>query len=117
MAAFVRAFIFGTIILIIVIQPFIFNAVCTFLFAGVIPGTDIVLPFWAMSLILASLAFTAIKWVRKEPIYIGDTVHETQLNKRHAREYVLQKAAAKPKATTQRPLFKRRKRSYRVATS
>lgn len=117
MASFVRAFIFGIIIIVVVSQPIIFNGLFTFIFAGVVPGTDISLPFWAMSLVLATIAFVAIKWVRKEPLYIGDTIHEAQLNKRQAREYVLQKASAKPTVSSRRPLFKRRKRAYRVATS
>lgn len=118
MASIVRAFVFGVTILVVLSQPFIFNAICTFVFAGVLPGTDIELPFWAMSLILAGIGYSAIAWLKKDTIYIGDTIYETQLQKRQAREYVLQKSTIKTnKQTTRRPILKRFKRTFRVAAS
>ena len=84
------------VVIIALLQPVVMNAFIAFLFAGIIPGTTISLPFWLMSLLLVSVAYIAIRWISKDPIYIGETTS----------------------AKSRRPNFlRKRKRGYQVATS
>ncbi len=120
MSPAVRKSVFIIAIIILLIQPFVMNSFFSFIFAGVVPGTTIVLPFWAMSLFLASIGYIAIKSVSKETLFVGDTAHKERQAKANAKRYVLQKVT--PATKKQQPRFakllpRRRKRSYRVATS
>lgn len=122
-----------TIIAIIVIifalkQPVVINALIAFLFAGVLPGTNIILPFWATSLIALMIGFLAIRWLMKDPLYIGDSAYQQKQAKAKARNYVLSQTKTDPRTSkiklVQRRLLslkkwlkKRRKRKYQTATS
>lgn len=102
--------------MLILLHPVTIDALLAFLFAGIIPGTTIALPFWAMCVLLATIGYIAIRWVTKDPVYIGDT-NQQSVNKRlAARKYVMQKINP-PAKTSHRPMLRRRKRTYRVATS
>lgn len=106
------------VVIIALLQPVVMNAFIAFLFAGIIPGTTISLPFWLMSLLLVSVAYIAIRWISKDPIYIGDTPYQQQKSKQAAREYVLRKTTQTTSAKGRRPNFlRKRKRGYQVATS
>ena len=106
------------VVIIALLQPSVMNAFIAFLFAGIIPGTTISLPFWLMSILLVTVAYIAIRWVSKDPIYIGDTPYQQQQNKKAARDYVLRKTAQPAATKSRRPRFlRKRKRGYQVATS
>jgi hypothetical protein len=106
------------VVIFALLQPIILNAFIAFLFAGIIPGTSIALPFWLMSLFLVTIAYIAIRWVSKDPIYIGDTPHQQQQNKKAARDYVLRKTTRSTSTKSRRPQFlRKRKRGYQVAAS
>lgn len=111
----------GLFVVIILTQSFVSNAIIAFLFAGVVPGTSYVLPFWAMTLVLAAIGYAALKWLSKDTLYIGDSAHRQQQAKAEARAYVLQHVArSRSKAATKLPKptsSKRRKRSYQTAPS
>lgn len=104
------------IAILILFQPVVMDPLMAFVFAGIVPGTTVELPFWAMSLFLGFIGYTAIRWVTKETIYIGDVTQADIEKRRAARKFVMQKinAAKKP---VRRPSLRRRKRTYRVATS
>lgn len=71
----------GTLLIIatILISP-LMDYVWAFLFAGIIPGTNYTLPFWTMSLILASIGIAAIRWLLHQPLFIGNVLApKTQL--------------------------------------
>lgn len=70
------------------IQPIVIDATFGFLFAGIVPGTDIVLPFWAMSLVLASVGLIALNWLMGHTLYIGDSAYEQRRMKKTARQYI-----------------------------
>lgn len=112
----VRKTIWLIIGLLIFFQPVVMDSLLTFVFAGIIPGTAIELPFWAMSLLLGTIGYTAIRWVTKETVYIGDVKEIDTKNRQAARRYVMQKVNPLKKST-RRPTLRRRKRTYRVATS
>jgi hypothetical protein len=102
--------------LLILFQPVVMDTVLAFVFAGIIPGTTLELPFWAMSLLLGLIGYIAIKWVTKETVYIGDVKQIDTQKRLAARKYVMQKINP-IKAPSRRPTLRRRKRTYRVATS
>lgn len=103
---------------IVVSQPQVLNAVFALLFAGVVPFTHIVLPFWAMSLLLATIAYAALRWLRRQPLFIGDTAHRERLAKSRARSHVLSVAAAQnQKHTAKKSAVRRTRKRYQTATS
>ena len=108
--------ILGSIIglfIILSITPLI-DIVCAFLFAGIVPGTDIVLPFWAMSLILATIGTMAINWLFIQSLFIGDDPYQQTLAREQARVSV--KSARTRKQTSLSSTRQIRKR-YRTATT
>lgn len=104
---------------VIVAQPFVYNPLFGFLFTGLVPGTSIVLPFWAMSLVLGSIGYVAVHWITKDTLYIGDKIYEQKKAKAKARAYVLTQVSRKPSATkyVSSRQTRRRKRGYQVVTS
>ncbi len=121
MSTAAKTIIGSFITVVIVSQPIVFTAIFTFFFTGSVPGTDITLPFWAMTLVLCSIGYIAIKWLTKDTLYIGDTAHHQQQAKAEARAYVLQHVArSRTKTVTalpKSPQTKRRKRAYQTAPS
>jgi hypothetical protein len=106
------------VVIIALLQPVVMNAFIAFLFAGIIPGTTISLPFWLMSVLLVTVGYIAIRWISKDPIYIGDTPYQQQKSKQAARDYVLRKTTQTKSTISRRPgVLHKRKRGYRVATS
>lgn len=108
--------ILGSIIgllIILGVTPII-DIVCAFLFAGIVPGTDIVLPFWAMSLILATIATIAINWLFKQSLFIGDDPYRQSLAREQARATI--KSSRTRKQTSLTSTRHTRKR-YRTATT
>lgn len=79
----------------IIIQPWLLGDIVAFLFLGVIPGTDLVLPYWAMILIAAITGAALIGWLSRQQLYIGDVAHQDQTARRVARKKVM-KLAAQP---------------------
>lgn len=71
------------------LQPAVLNTIISFLFLGIVPGTDISLPFWAMSLILFIIGYTAMRWLRHEMMFIGDEIQLERQRKQAARNAVI----------------------------
>ncbi len=99
------------------VQPIVLNAVFGFVFAGIVPGTSISLPFWAMSCVLAAIGYSATKWLQRDMLFIGDEVHMEKQRKQHARAYVMQKATTR--TSTKKPVTVRQRlrRRQQTATS
>lgn len=100
----------------ILIQPVVMNAIFGFLFAGIVPGTSIILPFWAMSCVLAVIGYSAMKWLQRDTLFIGDEQYVEQQRKQYARAYVLQKTL---RSSVKRPVAVRQRlrRRQQTATS
>ena len=98
----------------VIIQPAILNGLFGFLFAGIVPGTSITLPFWAMSCVLFMIGYSAVLWLKNDMLFIGDESHQENMRKQRARVYVMQKATStvtvkKPVRIRQR--FRRRQQT------
>lgn len=103
---------------LIISQPDIANALFAFVFAGVVPFTHIVLPFWAMLLIIGAIAFAALLWLTRQPFFIGDTPNAEKTAKKQARNHVLATVAKHKKTPAKKSSIKSRlRKQYRTATS
>ncbi len=98
-------------------QPIVMNALFGFIFAGIIPGTSIVLPFWAMTCVLAAIGYTAAKWLQQDMLFIGDEAHMEKQRKQQARAYVIQKTTARPSTKKPATVRQRLRRRQQTATS
>ncbi len=101
-------------------QPSIANALFAFVFTGALPFTRIILPFWAMMLLIGTVAAAAIMWLFKQPLFIGDTANSEKIAKSRARSYVLATATnqQKKKSVAAKPVSRRRvRKNYQTATS
>ena len=110
--------IFLTIIGLLIFVPDIANALLAFMFVGIIPGTDMSLPFWAMGLFIVIAAAIAIVWLGNQSLYIGDRSYQQKQAKAAAREYVLEHVAAtsetKAKAVRRAPAKRRAKTATKL---
>lgn len=98
------------------LQPAFLNPLFGFLFAGIIPGTEIELPFWAMSLILFSLGYSAILWLKRDMLFIGDESAIERSRKQRARAYVMQKTATPVTIKKQVGIRHRLRRRQQIAS-
>ncbi len=84
------------------------NYICAFLFAGIIPGTGYVLPFWAMSLILGYIGVVAINWLMKQSLFIGDDPYtQTRARERARASVKVARIKASPSLASTRHTRKR----------
>lgn len=85
----------------------LFNWLTVFIFLGVIPGTDIVIPAWLTIIIAIVLSICLIAWLKSQPLYIGDMNHQEKTARQLARARVAHKTA---KLTKVKPTDKARSR-------
>ena len=87
-------------LIILLVRPEILGALFAFIFLGLIPGTQLSLPFWAMLIIYAVGAILVIRWLISQPLYVGNLAKQEKT----ARAIARKKATAKKKssATTRR---------------
>lgn len=95
------------------------DALLAFVFLGIIPGTDMAMPFWAMGLLIIATALVAISWLGRQPMYIGDRAYQQKQAKSEARAYVMKKVVAQKskKKLVSEPVKPQTKRRYQVAAS
>ncbi len=102
---------------VLLFQPIVMNAFFGFIFAGIIPGTSIVLPFWAMSCVLAAIGYVATKWLQRDMLFIGDDVHMEKQRKQQARAYIMQKTTTRTSTKKPATVRQRLRRRQQTATS
>ena len=88
--------------LLVLVQPVVFTAIVSLLFLGIVPGTNIVIPFWAMAIFYIISCFALFEYIGRQPLYIGDMKHQEKVARQLAREKVLNQAASR-KANAQEP--------------
>lgn len=94
-----KGFVFWGIFAIslyLLMQPAVYYTLLSFLFIGLVPGTQITLPFWVMWIIFCIIAGVALAWLFNQTLYIGDHAYTEKIAKAKAREHVL-KTTAKTK--------------------
>lgn len=99
-----KRFIISTLLIvglvIIFTQPTIFNAFLALLFLGIVPGTNIQIPFWIMLIVLFGGCFVLIRWLRSQPLYIGSLATQEKTARQLARKKVAKKVRKPPVSTT-----------------
>ena len=108
-----RAIQLGVVVvsILILVQPAVINALVSFFFLGIVPATDIILPFWVMGVFYIVSSIALVTYLTYQPLYIGDMKHQEKVARQLARKKVTEQAAARlapEKDTTAR---------YRTATS
>ena len=82
-------------LLVLIIKPEILSALFVFLFLGIVPGTDITLPWWVMILaFLIALAF-GIRWLLDQPHYQPVATNKDRALRRSARKRVLKQTSTR----------------------
>jgi len=82
--------------LVVLIQPGVSNAIFALIFLGMIPGTNVSIPSWAMLLMSAIGIILAIRWITNQPLFIGSRIHQERTARQLARKKVLAMTAATP---------------------
>ena len=97
-------------------QPSIANSIFAFVFAGAIPFTHIVLPFWMMILIIGLIGMLAILWLINQPFFIGDSVHAEKVAKERARRHVIAATEKQVNPPKKRSIKHRLRKNYQTVT-
>lgn len=92
-----------TLMLGIIFLPAAFHATVELLLLGVIPGTNIAIPFWIIFLTFFGGAYYLVRWVREQPLFIGDLARQEQVARQLARKRVAQKVRRTPSGIILRP--------------
>lgn len=101
MKQFVISILFVVVLTTIFTQPAFFNAFLALLFLGIVPGTNIQIPFWIMLIVLFGGGFILIRWLGSQPLYIGSLAKQEKTAKQLARKKVAKKVLTSPKSITQ----------------
>lgn len=82
----------------LLLNPGLLSAIFVFLFLGIVPGTDITLPWWVMILaFLIALAF-GIRWLLDQPVYQPVATNKDLALRRTARKRVLKQTSTRKSA-------------------
>ncbi|MBC7746483.1 hypothetical protein H7Y40_00685 [Pedobacter sp.] len=106
-----------SILLVIVLvgilaQPAVNNALMALLFLGIIPGTNIQIPFWVMFILFFGGGYALLRWLILQPLYIGGIAKQEQTARQLARKKIAKKVR-KSSITTRRS--KPKKRIYQTS--
>lgn len=80
---------------------------------GLIPGTNLMIPTWLMSIIAIVTAIFLLGWLRSQPLYIGNLAEQERTARKLARIRVAKKTAQNLSSANDKPTKTRR---YRRAT-
>ena len=101
-----------TVLVGIMSQPVVHNALMALLFLGIIPGTNIQIPFWAMFILFFGGGYILLRWLMSQPLYIGGIAQQEHTARQLARKKVAKKVH-KSSITTRRS--KPAKHTYRTS--
>lgn len=99
-------------VILLIVRPEILGSVFALIFLGLIPGTDWSIPSLVMFLVYAVVAVLVIRWLVRQPLYIGNMSKQEKTARAIARKKVLKSKAKKAPA---RKSTARRSRAKRVA--
>lgn len=84
----VTALIIAAVFLLIV-RPEILGSIFALIFLGLIPGTALSIPSFIMFLIYAGVAALVIRWLVRQPMYVGNMSRQEKTARAIARKKVL----------------------------
>lgn len=96
-------------LVVLLSQPTTSDALLALLFLGIVPGTDIQVPFWIMMLLLLGGGYVLIRWLGSQPLYIGNLHKQEQTARKLARKKVTNRVHPKKKS----PVNSKTKRTYK----
>jgi len=99
-------------VVLLIVRPEILSSIFALIFLGLIPGTDLSIPSLVMFPIYAIVAFFVLRWLIRQPLYIGNMSKQEKTARAIARKKVLK---TKTKKTPARKSTARRSRAKRVA--
>lgn len=94
----------------------LFNSLFLFIFLGVIPGTDMRVPSWAMITLAVLSSALIIRWITIQPMYIGNLAEQERTARQLARKRVAHKISKRP-AAKKKPATRSVRRNYTAAKS
>lgn len=95
----IAAAVFALIALLL--NPGLLSAIFVFLFMGIVPGTDITLPWWVTLLGFFAALALGVRWLLDQPVYQPVATNKDLALRRTARKRVLKKTSAR-KTTAKR---------------
>lgn len=111
---------FGLVVVVgvvLIVTTDIVDALSGFILAGVVPGTRIVIPFWAMILLTFTASISLVAWLLRQPLYIGDTANQDKAARQRARDHVLKQTTShQAEAVAKRRLRKRYQPAHSTST-
>ena len=98
-------------VILLIVRPEILGSIFALIFLGLIPGTNLSIPSLVMFLVYGIVAVLVIRWLVRQPMYIGNMSKQEQTARSIARKKVLK---SKTKKTPVRKSSVRRPRTKRV---
>lgn len=89
---------------VVISHPSVAAALLLFLFLGIIPGTNITVPFWVLLPTYTIGAIILMYWLSTQPLYIGSQASQGQTARNLARKKIVPAKAHVKKRSTKRRL-------------
>lgn len=64
-------------VFIVCVQTQLLSIAFTFLVLGILPGTDFIVPSWAILITYPLLFIASLAWLNTQPLFIGETAQTT----------------------------------------
>ena len=104
-------------IVFILSQPQVLNELFALLFVGIVPMTNIALPFWIMAPLLGILCVICLNWLIRQDVMIGYTPNQEKIAKSRARRHVLRETTKQKKIITKPTTRQRTRKRYQTVSS
>lgn len=89
-------------LLAFILKPNLLSIIFVFIFLGIIPGTDITLPWWVAILGFLFALVLGIRWLLHQPVYQPVATTKDKSLRHTARKRVLKQTSARKTTTTRR---------------
>lgn len=95
-----------TCLVALMMRPDILGALIVFVFLGMVPGTDITLPWWVTLGAMAIALIFAIRWVFDEPVYRPIATPKDRARRVTARRKVIKQTSSRAQVKHTKPVRK-----------
>jgi len=82
-------------VFIVLVRPEILGSLFALVFLGLIPGTTLSMPFWVMLIVYGTGLFIVIRWLARQPLYLGNMAKQEKTARQLARKKVINKTQKK----------------------
>lgn len=95
-------------LLVLLFLPSTSGLLLALLLLGMIPGTSFAIPAWIMLLGSMTGIILSIRWISRQPLYIGSHSQQEKMARQLARKKILAMSAAMAPAPAPTPVTRRR---------